>query len=99
MSAKITWTVKQLDRQTSNGFVTKAYWEAIAEDGEYSASVMTSSSWPTGTVTTPYEQLTKDTVLGWIWANGVDKTAVEASLLAQIAQKKTPTTAKGLPWN
>jgi len=36
--------------------------------------------------------------LGWIWANGVDKDAVEASLAAQIEAKKNPTTATGVPW-
>jgi hypothetical protein len=43
--------------------------------------------------------LTKETVLGWIWANGVDKAAVEASLNAQIAEQKAPKIARGLPWN
>jgi hypothetical protein len=37
-------------------------------------------------------------VLDWIWANGVDKTATEVSLAAQIELKKNPTTATGVPW-
>jgi hypothetical protein len=45
-----------------------------------------------------YADLTEATVLGWIWANGVDKDAVEASLAAQIEAKKNPTTATGVPW-
>jgi hypothetical protein len=45
-----------------------------------------------------YADLTQETVLGWIWANGVDKDAVEASLAAQIEAKKNPTTATGVPW-
>ena len=93
-----TWTITQLDRQTSNGFVTTAHWTASAVDGDYSASTYSTSSWADGTPTTPYADLTQGTVLGWIWANGVDKEAVEASLQAQIDAQKNPVTATGVPW-
>jgi hypothetical protein len=93
-----TWTIAQLDRQTSNGFVTTAHWTASAVDGDYSASTYSTSSWADGTPTTPYADLTQETVLGWIWANGVDKEAVEASLQAQIDLQKNPVSATGVPW-
>jgi len=93
-----TWTITQLDRQTSNGFVTTAHWTASAVDGDYSASTYSTSSWADGTPTTPYADLTQATVLDWIWANGVDKKAVEASLQAQIDAKKNPVSATGVPW-
>ena len=95
----IVWNVSQLDRQTSDGFVTTAHWQANATDGDYSASVYSTCSWSEGTATIPYASLTKETVLGWIWANGVDKDAVEASLDAQIELQKNPVTATGVPWN
>jgi hypothetical protein len=94
----ITWTISQLDRQTSNGFVTTAHWTASAIDGDYSASTYSTSSWADGTPTTPYADLTEKTVLGWIWANGIDKEAVEASLQAQIDLQKNPVSATGVPW-
>ena len=94
----IVWNISQLDRQTSDGFVTVAHWQANATDGEYSASAYSTCSWSDGTATIPYADLTKETVLGWIWANGVDKAAVEASLEAQIELKKNPVTATGVPW-
>ena len=94
----ITWTISQLDRQTSNGFVTTAHWTASAVDGDYSASIYSTCSWSDGTPVIPYDQLTQATVLGWIWANGVDKEAVEASLQAQIDAQKNPVTATGVPW-
>jgi len=94
----VTWTITQLDRQTSNGFVTTAHWTASAVDGDYSASTYSTSSWADGTPTTPYADLTEETVLDWIWANGVDKEAVEASLQAQIDAQKNPVTATGVPW-
>jgi hypothetical protein len=93
-----TWTIAQLDRQTSNGFVTTAHWRADAVDGDYSASTYSTSSWADGTPTTPYADLTQEEVLGWIWANGVDKEAVEASLQAQIDAQKNPVSATGVPW-
>jgi hypothetical protein len=95
----IVWNISQLDRQTSDGFVTTAHWQANATDSDYSASVYSTCSWSDGTATIPYASLTKETVLGWIWANGVDKDAVEASLNAQIELQKNPVTATGVPWN
>jgi len=94
----IVWNISQLDRQTSDGFVTTAHWQANATDGDYSASVYSTCSWSDGTATIPYASLTKETVLGWIWANGVDKDATEASLNAQIELQKNPVTATGVPW-
>jgi len=94
----IVWNISQLDRQTSDGFVTTAHWQANATDGDYSASTYSTCSWSEGTATIPYASLTKETVLGWIWANGMDKDAVEASLEAQIELQKNPVTATGVPW-
>ena len=96
---QINWNVSQTDRYLDSGFVYCAHWQANATDGDYSASVISTCSWSEGTATIPYASLTKETVLGWIWANGVDKDAVEASLAAQIAEQKAPKIARGLPWN
>ena len=95
----IVWNISQLDRQTSDGFVTTAHWQATATDGDYSASIVNTCSWSDGSPTVPYASLTKENVLGWIWANGVDKDAVESALAAQIELQKNPVTAKGVPWN
>jgi hypothetical protein len=94
----ITWTISNLDRQTSDGFVYCAHWQATATDGDYSASVYSTCSWSEGTATIPYANLTKDAVLAWVWANSVDKDAVEASLDAQIELQKNPVKATGVPW-
>jgi hypothetical protein len=94
----ITWNISQLDRQTSDGFVYCAHWQATATDGDYSASVISTCSWSDGTATIAYADLTKDAVLAWVWES-VDKDAVEDSLLAQIAEQKAPAKATGVPWN
>lgn len=93
-----TWKITSLDRKTSDGFVTTAHWTATAVDGEHTASIYSTCSWADGTPAIPYANLTEATVLGWIWANGVDKTATEAALTAQIANKKAPVTGHGVPW-
>ena len=49
---------------------------------------------------TPYAQLTKEEVIGWITTQfGDEKVAeIEQQLDNQIAEKLAPTTAKGMPW-
>jgi len=93
-----TWTISQLDRNTANGFVTTAHWQATAVDGEHTASIYSTCLWPDGTPTIPYADLTQATVLGWVWANGVDKQASEDALAAQIALQKNPVQTSGTPW-
>lgn len=95
----ITWKISQLDRRTSDGFVTTAHWQATAVDGDYSASIYATCSWSEGQPTVPYASLTQDQVLGWCWTSGVDKAATEAALAAQIAAQKNPVTATGTPWS
>ena len=95
----ITWTISTLDRETATGFVTTAHWRATAVDGECASTIYSTSSWPSGTPEVAYAALTEATVLGWIWANGVDKEATEATLAANIAAQKAPVTATGTPWS
>jgi len=92
------WTISTLDRDVATGYVRTAHWQCNAVDGEHTASIYSTCSWADGTVNTPYADLTQATVLGWVWANGVDKTATEAALAAQIALQKAPVTASGTPW-
>ena len=94
----IVWNISQLDRQTSNGFVTTAHWQCSAVDGEHSASVYATCSWSDGTPTIPYVDVTMQEVLDWCWTSGVDKDATEAALAAQIELQKNPVTATGVPW-
>jgi hypothetical protein len=94
-----TWTISTLERETSNGFVTTAHWTATAVDGDYTASIYSTCSWADGTPTIAYADLTQETVLGWVWANGVDKQATEDALAVNIALQKNPVTAQGTPWS
>lgn len=94
----VTWTISQLDRRTSDGFVTTAHWRATAVDGEHSASIYSTCNWAEGQPTVPYASLTEQEVLEWVWESGVDKAATEAALAAQIAAQKNPVSAAGVPW-
>jgi len=92
------WTISTLERETSNGFVVVAHWQATAVDGDYTASIYSTASWADGTPVIPYENLTPETVLGWVWET-VSKQATEDALAANIALQKNPVTAQGVPWN
>jgi hypothetical protein len=93
----IVWTISNLDRDTSNNFVTVAHWQATATDGDHTASVYATVSWASGTPVIAYASLTEATVLAWVWES-IDKEATEASLAAQIELLKNPVKASGTPW-
>ena len=95
---KITWTIDNLDRRTSDGFITTAHWRCAAVDGDFSASVYGSCGWGEGSPEIPYPQVTQAQVLNWCWDNGVDKAEVESNLAAQINALKNPSKASGVPW-
>jgi hypothetical protein len=92
-----TYTINQLDRNTSDGFVTTVHYNITKVDGEFSASTYGTVGFEAGTPTTPYESLTKAQVIAWV-KDKLDEEVVEASLASQIEAKKNPTTATGMPW-
>jgi hypothetical protein len=98
MATTYTWTVTQTDYLVSDGFITTAHWTATAVDGDYTASAYSTCSFALATPSIPYASVTEQEVLDWCWANGVDKTATEASLAAQIELLKNPVKATGTPW-
>jgi L-aminopeptidase/D-esterase-like protein len=94
----MTWTINQLERQTSDGLVTTIHWTASAVDGDYSASIYNTQQLERGDSFVDYASLTEETALGWLWTK-VDKEVVEAALAAQIDAQKNPVKASGLPWS
>ena len=93
----ITYTIAQLDRQTSDGLVTTAHWRVDAVDGDYSAGTYGTVGFERGTSFTAYASLTEAQVIAWV-KDKLDAEAIEASLTAQIAAQKAPVTATGVPW-
>ena len=96
-----TWTISTMERNTSDDGVIVAHWRVTEVDGDYSASSYGSCTFvPDSSADdfVPYADLTESVVLGWCWADGVNKDAVEASLTAKIEEQKNPTTEDGVPW-
>lgn len=81
--------------------VLTAGWRCTGTDGDYTASVYSTCSFPAPEGSfTPYSNLTQDQVLGWCWANGVDKDSAEAAVQTQIDnQINPPTIQPPLPWS
>jgi len=92
-----TWTIAQLDRQTSDGLVTTAHYRVDAVDGEHTAGTYGSVGFERGTSFTAYASLTEAQVIAWV-KDKLDADAIEAGLAAQIEAKKAPITATGVPW-
>ena len=110
MSATITWVIEWMSVKPTEGsytdVVVTAGWRCngIEASGtpskDYTASIYGSSAFPMleGTFT-PYDQLTQEQVLGWVWAGGVDKTATEESVQVSIDNEITPPVVQlPLPW-
>ena len=93
----ITYTIAQLDRQTSDGLVTTAHYTANAVDGEHTAGSYGTVGFERGTSFTAYDSLTEAQVIAWV-KDKLDVDAIEANLAAQIALQKAPVTATGVPW-
>ena len=105
MATTITWVISALDciPNTPEGadYVVTAHWRCNGADGTYNGTVYSTCSFPVvqGTSFVPYEDLTEDDVLGWCWANGVDKDATEAAVEQQIQnQIDPPIVTPPLPW-
>jgi hypothetical protein len=108
----INWIIERLLVKPTEGthtdVVITADWrcngtETIGtgdDEKTYSGTCYGSASFapPSGSFT-PYEDLTEQQVLDWCFANGVDKTAIEANVTAQIeAQINPPVVSLPLPW-
>lgn len=105
MTTEINWTISALDCAPSEDGMTDVvktvHWRCDGVDGDASGSVYSTCGLPTptGSEFTPYADLTKEQVLGWIWANGVDQEATEAAVQSQIdAAKNPPIVQPPLPW-
>ena len=110
MSATITWVIEWMQCKPTEGsytdVVVTAGWRCngaeTANSVDYTATNYGTASFPmpaSGGSFTPYDQLTQEQVLGWCWANGVDQTAVEASVQAAIDnQINPPIIQPPLPW-
>jgi hypothetical protein len=100
----LSWIIERLlvrkVEGTYSDVVITADWRCNGSQESFSGTCYGSCSFapPTGNFT-PYEDLTQEQVLSWCYANGVDKTAIEANVTQQINdQINPPIIAPPLPW-
>ena len=100
----ILWLIERLLVKPTEGSLTDvvitADWRCNGTQESFSGTCYGSCSFapPTGSFT-PYPDLTQDQVLSWCYANGVDKSDIEANVLFQIAnQINPPVVSLPLPW-
>ena len=100
----ITWSITAMNcstTETNPDTVIVCHWTCSGTDGTYNASVYSTCSVPSPTGSfTPYADLTQSQVLDWCYANGVDKSATELAVEAQLqAQINPPVVTPALPWS
>ena len=105
MAITKTWEINTLERDLSDGYVTKVIYRVKGLSGSEEKARATGevnftkpSSLPSDFVT--YDSLTSSTVLGWVSTTlGTDEvTAIETALETEVTEAITPTTAAGVPW-
>jgi len=105
MAITKTWEINTVERDLSDGYVTKVIYrvKGLSDSVEKSRSTgeinfTKPDSLPSDFVA--YDSLTSSTVLGWVTTTlGSDEvTAVETALEAAVTEAITPTTASGVPW-
>jgi hypothetical protein len=98
----ITWTIDWLSAtNTPEKAVITVGWRCTGVEDTFTASVYSTCSLPEADPTNfiAYDELTKEQVLAWVYANGVNKEATEAAVAAQIEAQKNPVTVQPqLPW-
>ena len=93
------WTISQMDRMTSDGFVVTVHYNVSTEDTGTFASTYGAIGYSEteGETYVPYAELTEAQVIGWV-QNSLGKDTVEASLQSQIDALKNPVQETGVPW-
>lgn len=105
MTTVFTWNISKLDcypeQDGEQDVVFSAHWQCIGTDGENTASVYSTAAITVDAEEpfTPYQDLTKEQVLGWIWNSGVDKDVTESAVQQQIDNLiNPPVVSPALPW-
>jgi hypothetical protein len=107
MALTNTWNVLQMDAYPQyhgeTNVVFLVHWDLTATDGEYTGYVYGSTriTIEDSDVFTPYENLSKEQVIGWVkGALGEQMvTSYEKNVKKQIESARNPTVVKpALPW-
>lgn len=99
----LTWAVNNMTHVVSDGFVIIVDWSCTASapnvQGAFYGGQSTYENDPSEPGFIPYDQLTQEIVLGWVFDGlGPQKAEIEATMTAKVEKQLAPTTAQGLPW-
>jgi len=100
-----TWKIENMIVKPQDGshtdVVVTAAWRCSASDGDKTASNYGSMGFASpGDDFVAYPDLTEEEVLGWCYANGVDKAEVEANVARELDMLvNPPTVSLPLPWS
>ncbi len=106
MSATVTWSIINLERRMADGIVIAVDWHVVGVEmfeGEkytYGLNNLTAIELPLDEEyeVIPYEELTEEIVLNWIWNDGVYKQEIEDQIQDNIDRLKFPIIGQGVPW-
>jgi len=103
MSTVYEWNIANLERHTADGVVFTVHYTVSADDSVYSSSAYGSLGLeaPEPDSMIPFDNLTKEIVVGWVKDKfGDEKVAeIEAALQTQLDEKHAPSKAAGVPWS
>jgi hypothetical protein len=114
MTAIKNWVIEWMQCKPTEGSLTNVVvtvgWRCNGTQTEgsgdnaktYNATIYSTCSFPQpqeGSQFTPFADLTQAQVLGWCYANGVEKETTEAAIQSQIdSQINPPIIQPALPW-
>tara|TARA_R100001443_G_scaffold35086_1_gene48870 strand:- start:45 stop:371 length:327 start_codon:yes stop_codon:yes gene_type:complete len=108
MAITKTWEINTLERDVSDGFVTKVIYRVKGLSDSVEKARLTGEITFTKPDSLPsdfvaFASLDASTVLGWVKnainASDINVNAMETSLEAQVNEVLTPTKASGVPWS
>ena len=95
---EFTWSIVQMDRLTSDGFVVTVHYTVNAVDGDYTAYTYGTVGFTQEEMEyVPFADLTQSQVVGWV-KDSLGQATVEEALATQIEAQKNPVQESGLPW-
>ena len=107
MAITKTWEINTMERDVSDGYVTKVIYrvKGLSNSEEKSRIIgevnfTKPDSLPSDFI--PFASLNSSTVLGWVQtslnASSYNVSAIETELEAKVNEVLTPTSAVGVPW-
>ena len=101
----VVWKVEKCESVAETGYINKVYWKAQLRDGDYLATEYGARMFDEGSPKLPYDQVTEQDILEWVWADESVATPsisikeqIETALIERIEEAKQPKINVGLPW-